>query len=117
MRRPRPRPHHRRDADDPIGDRSSHPSSPAGPAVTKDALVAELAGRQCGVVTTSDLRACGLSPKAISHRVSQGRLHRLSRGVYAVGDLALPALAPMVAALAACGPHAVLSHWTAAWLW
>ena len=85
--------------------------------MTKDALVAELARRQRGVVTTKDLRACGLSPKAISHRVARGRLYRLHRGVYAVGDLALPSLALLAAALAACGPNAVLSHWTAAWLW
>jgi very-short-patch-repair endonuclease len=68
-------------------------------------------------VTTADLLACGLSPKGISHRVARGRLHRLHRGVYAVGDLALPSLAPFAAVLATCGVNAVLSHWSAARVW
>ena len=50
-----------------------------------DLEVARVAARQHGVVSIEDLRACGLSNKAISVRVANGRLHPLHRGVYAVG--------------------------------
>jgi very-short-patch-repair endonuclease len=69
------------------------------------------------VVSIDDLRACGLSRDAVLHRVQAGRLHRIHRGVYAVGH---PNLAPegrFLAAVKACGPGAVLSHFSAAVLW
>jgi len=50
-----------------------------------DLEVARLAARQHGVVSVDDLRACGLSNKAISVRVANGRLHPLHRASYAVG--------------------------------
>src|SRR5918995_1237628 len=50
-----------------------------------DALVAELAARQHGVVTTDQLRARGVSRSAVPRRLDAGRLHRIHRGVYAVG--------------------------------
>jgi hypothetical protein len=44
---------------------------------------ARLAARQHGVVSVDDLRRCGLSNKAISVRVANGRLHPLHRASYA----------------------------------
>jgi hypothetical protein len=85
------------------------------PARVEAALVA-LARHQHGVLATSQLRAAGLGPHAISGRVARGRLQRLHCGVYVVGALGT-ALTKPAAALVATGPSAGLSHRTAATLW
>jgi very-short-patch-repair endonuclease len=54
-----------------------------------DAEIAALAGRQHGVVTRSQLLALGLTNATVNRRVSAGRLHRLHRGVFAVGHTVL----------------------------
>ena len=82
-----------------------------------DRRIAGLATRRDGVLERRDLTALGLSESAIDHRIRAGRLIRLYRGVYTVGHAALTELGRLRAALIAAGPHAVLSHWTAAWLW
>jgi very-short-patch-repair endonuclease/predicted transcriptional regulator of viral defense system len=82
-----------------------------------DALVARRAAHQWGVLTLAELAACGLSRDAVSHRVQAGRLHPLYRGVYAVGHTNLPLEGRFLAAVKACGEHAVLSHLAAASLW
>jgi very-short-patch-repair endonuclease len=69
------------------------------------------------VLSVAELRACGLSDDAIARRVRTGRLHPLHRGVYAVGHTSLPLEARLLAAVKASGPHAVLSHVSAAVLW
>lgn len=58
-----------------------------------------------------------MSGQAIQHRVSTGRLHRIERGVYAVGRPDLSLRARWMAAVLGCGPRAVLSHGSAAALW
>jgi very-short-patch-repair endonuclease len=82
-----------------------------------DRAVAEVAAAQYGVVTRAQLAALGLGVGAIGHRLTAGRLHRLHRGVYAVGHTALVPVARELAAILACGPDAVVSHQTAAALW
>jgi very-short-patch-repair endonuclease len=69
------------------------------------------------VVAHSQLRGLGLSPKAIRHRLSNGRLHRLTKGVYAVGRPEVGLQGRWMAAALACGPEALLSHSSAAALW
>ena len=59
--------------------------------------------------------ACRATPCQI--RVRNGRLHPLHRGVYAVGHPNLPLEGRFLAAVKACGPGAVLSHYSAAALW
>jgi very-short-patch-repair endonuclease len=54
---------------------------------------------------------------AIEHRVATGRLHLISRGVYAVGRRDLTPHGRWMAAVLACGDGAVLSHRSAAELW
>jgi very-short-patch-repair endonuclease len=81
-----------------------------------DRTVAEIAARQHGVVNRKQLSWAGLSPKAISRRVQAGRLHRLYRGVYAVGHTNLSREGRWLAAVFACGEGAVLSHENAAHL-
>jgi very-short-patch-repair endonuclease len=49
--------------------------------------------------------------------VRRGRLHRVHRGVYAVGHSLLTTEGRYMAAVLVCGPDAVLSHRTAADLW
>ena len=79
--------------------------------------MARLAARQWGVVDVDDLRACGLSDKAIHVRVAAGRLHPLYRGVYAVGHPTISLRGRCLAAVKACGAGAVISHFAAAFLW
>lgn len=82
-----------------------------------DRAIAELARRQHGVVERGQLVTLGLGPDAIDRRVRAGRLHRIHRGVYAVGHLSLTRNAHFMAAVLACGEGAALSHFSAAVLW
>jgi very-short-patch-repair endonuclease len=76
--------------------------------------VAALAGRQYGLVTRGQLRVVGVGDTGIRERLRTKRLHRLHRGVYAVGHSVLPSKAHWMAAVLACGDGAVLSHVAAA---
>jgi very-short-patch-repair endonuclease len=69
------------------------------------------------VVTRGQLLARGVTSKAIDHRIATGRLHRVRRGVYAVGRPRLTRHGRWMAAVLSCGPEAVLSHASAAALW
>jgi very-short-patch-repair endonuclease len=82
-----------------------------------DPAVAEVAAAQRGAISYRQLTAAGLGRGAIAHRVAQGRLHRVHRGVFLVGHRAAAPLARETAALLACGDGAVLSHRTAAAMW
>jgi very-short-patch-repair endonuclease len=82
-----------------------------------DVRVARRAGEQWGVVSLDELRACGLSSHAVMRRVRSGRLHPLHARVYAVGHANVPLEGRFLAAVKACGPNAVLSHFSAAALW
>jgi hypothetical protein len=84
---------------------------------TADARVAGLAEAQHGVVCLAQLRDAGLGLGAINFRVRAGRLHRLHRGVFAVGHRRLSREGRWMAALLATGERAVLSHVSAAALW
>jgi len=84
---------------------------------TRDSAIAEVAESQHGVVTAAQLSDAGLGSAAISERASSGRLHRVHRGVYAVGHLALGNEGRWMAAVLACGGEAALSHGSAAALW
>jgi hypothetical protein len=76
--------------------------------------VAELAVRQHGVVSVAQLRERGLSYRAVEARAAAGSLHRLHRGVYAVGHARVSKTGRYLAAVLACGPGAALSHRAAA---
>jgi hypothetical protein len=82
-----------------------------------DNVIAALAAQQRGVVTRRQLLAAGLSSKEIATRVRAKRLLALYLGVYAVGHAALRREGMWLAAVWACGPRAVLSHWDAAAHW
>ncbi|MBW8060531.1 MAG: type IV toxin-antitoxin system AbiEi family antitoxin domain-containing protein [Solirubrobacterales bacterium] len=78
---------------------------------------AALATRQHGVVARRQLLAAGLGSRAIEGRIDAGRLHKLHRGVYAVGHERLSQRGFWMAAALAAGESAVLSHRSAAALW
>jgi very-short-patch-repair endonuclease len=82
-----------------------------------DTRIAAIAGAQHGLITSGQLEALGLSRPALTQRVEAGRLHRLRRGVYAVGHISLSLTAQRLAAVLACGNRAVASHTTAAAMW
>ena len=76
-----------------------------------------MAAEQNDVITTRQLAGCGLDCGAIGVRVGRGGLHRVHRGVYAVGTGVLTLRGELTAAVLACGDGAVLSHRSAAAWW
>lgn len=75
-----------------------------------DAGVASLATRQFGVVAYRQLIELGLTRNQIANRVACGRLHRIYRGVHAVGHRKLSRQGWWMAAVLSGGEGAVLSH-------
>lgn len=86
-------------------------------AATRDGRIAETATRQRGVVSLDQLAEAGVSAGAASRWTAKGRIHRLHRGVYAVGHEAIGENGRLLAAVLACGPGAMLSHLSAAAFW
>lgn len=86
-----------------------------GKAQPQGLALAELAGRQHGVVSIRQLRGLGHTYASVERAASAGRLHRVHQGVYAVGHTNLSLYGQCLAAVLACGPGALLSHWSAAW--
>jgi hypothetical protein len=80
----------------------------------RDWPLSELAKSQNGVASLDQLRGIGLTQRTAEYRATQGRLHRVHRGVYAVGHLSIGQLGALRAAVLACGEGAVISHSTAA---
>jgi very-short-patch-repair endonuclease len=79
-----------------------------------DLRIAAFATDHYGVVSYAELRALGLGDDAIEHRRAIGRLQRQYKGVYAVGHRVMTREGRWRAAVLACGPTAVLSHFDAA---
>jgi hypothetical protein len=75
-----------------------------------------LAERQHGVVSARQLRELGYSYDVMADAATAGRLHRLHRGVYAVGYQPLTWHGRCLAAVLA-GTPAVASHASAGWIW
>lgn len=83
----------------------------------RDAGIWELAERQHWVITRRQLLERGMTSRQIEWRLRNGRLHRVWRGVYAVGRPQVTRHGRWMAAVLACGPYAALSHDSAAALW
>lgn len=73
-----------------------------------------LAARQHGVISRHQIGRLGISRGRIEHLIRAGHLHRVFRGVYAVGHPAIGPRARMRAATLACGEGSVVSHRSAA---
>jgi Uncharacterized protein conserved in bacteria len=82
-----------------------------------DLEVAGIAARQHGVVALRQLHAAGMGRNGVARRVRAGLLHRVHRGVYAVGHPGLTQEGRWMAAALACGDAAFVSHRSAAALW
>jgi very-short-patch-repair endonuclease len=80
-------------------------------------VIANIAARQHGVIAARQLYDAGLDDRAVSRRVKAGHLHRIHRGVYAVGHTQLTIEGRCMAAVLALGEGAVASHLSAAALW
>jgi very-short-patch-repair endonuclease/predicted transcriptional regulator of viral defense system len=86
-------------------------------AGARNEAITELAERQHGVIATAQLYSLGLSETQVATRARNGWLHRLHRGVYAVGHRRVSHHGLWMAAVLACGEGAVLSHQAAGELW
>ena len=86
----------------------------APPCLPLNAQLAELAARQHGVLTAKQLE---LTSGAITKRVRAGTLHRVHRGVYAVGHARLSEKGAFMAAVLAAGKGAALCGLSAAVFW
>jgi hypothetical protein len=82
-----------------------------------DAAIAAIAARQHGVIARIQLLRLGLGRRAIAHRIEQGRLHIVHRGVYAVGHARLTIQGRWMAAVLASGEGTGLSYRSAGMLW
>jgi hypothetical protein len=83
---------------------------------TVEQVIARIAGRQQGIVTWAEMIAAGISRKEILHRIGNGLLVRVYKGVYSVGHRPLTWQARYMAAVKACGEGAVLCGRAAAYL-
>jgi very-short-patch-repair endonuclease len=85
-------------------------------SATIGSAVAKLAERQHGVVSRAQMRRLGLTDDAVRRWHRDGRVHRVQRGVYALGHANLDARGRIHAAVLACGAGTVASHRSAAYL-
>lgn len=79
-----------------------------------------VAAARHGVITRPELIELGLTPEMVDCRLRSGRLQRLHRGVYLLGDLVgglRPRRSREMAAVLACGPRAWVSHQSCGALW
>lgn len=81
------------------------------------ALIRELAEKQHGVLSTWQLLQAGVSEDIVRSRREGGLLVPLHQGVYVLGHRRLTREGRWMAAVLACGPGAVLSHFSAGHLW
>jgi hypothetical protein len=82
-----------------------------------DGRIALAAARTWSVLSTAELRKCGLTDDGIWVRVRNGRLHPLHRGVYAVGHARPPLEGCFLGAVKACGGDALLGRVAAGAKW
>jgi very-short-patch-repair endonuclease len=75
-----------------------------------DGEIARIAAAQHGVISSRQISELGISPRAVRDRVASGRLHRIHRGVFAVGHPKLTREGRWMAATLAGGPGSALSH-------
>src|SRR5581483_9773763 len=84
---------------------------------SRDQAVTRIAGRQRNLITTAQLRECGLGEDAVARRVRAGWLRLVFQGVYSVGSGGLPPLGLEFGALLSCGKGSWISHRSSAFVW
>ncbi|MDQ1396072.1 MAG: hypothetical protein QOG64_1331 [Acidimicrobiaceae bacterium] len=80
----------------------------------EDRTLARIAAGQRGLVTLDDVTRSGLTDRQLRHRIRQGRLVTVRRGVLAVHGTPRSWEQEVLAACLAVGPAAIVSHDTAA---
>jgi predicted transcriptional regulator of viral defense system len=70
----------------------------------------QLAGERGGVFTASAARAMGVSSSSLAYHARTGAIERLGHGVYRLADFPSSPHEPLIAAAAALGEDAVVSH-------
>lgn len=88
----------------------------AGEDRTVERIIARVARTRHGVVTRELLLRAGISRHEIDHRLGNGGLIAVHRGVFRVGHVAPSVEATYLAAVLACGPGSLLGERAAAWL-
>jgi very-short-patch-repair endonuclease len=83
----------------------------------RDGEVGRICNEQHGLVTLDQLVHLGLTVQAVHERVMAGRLYRIHQGVYSLTPAVMTQRGLFMAAVLACGPDAVISHRSAAYLW
>jgi len=83
----------------------------------RDGEIARICRGQNGLITLGQLEAHGLTVQAVHERLLTGRLHRIHQRVYSLTPGVMTERGRFMAAVLACGPDAVLSHRSAAYLW
>jgi very-short-patch-repair endonuclease len=74
-----------------------------------DQVVAKIAGRQHGVVSAAQLGPAGIDKDAVTRRVRACRIHRIHRGVYAVGHTRLTFEGRCMAAVLVDRSHSLIA--------
>ncbi|HWC14147.1 MAG TPA: type IV toxin-antitoxin system AbiEi family antitoxin domain-containing protein [Actinomycetota bacterium] len=82
-----------------------------------DRQIARLAAKQFGVISRAQVLCLGLSPAAITRRISTGRFLRLHRGIYRLPGAPPSRRQTLIAAVLWAGPGSAASHRSAAELW
>lgn len=77
----------------------------------------EFAAEQHGAISVGQLAALRIGRASIEKALGSGRLRRLHHGVYAFSPVDLSLHGQCLAAVLGGGPGALLSHYSAAWLW
>jgi predicted transcriptional regulator of viral defense system len=83
---------------------------PVGPRLARRRELAQLASDRSGVFTAAAARTVGLNSSALAYHSRTGTIERLGRGVYRLADFPSSPREPLIAAAAALGEGAVVSH-------
>jgi predicted transcriptional regulator of viral defense system len=103
--------------DDVDGPKTQHRLEFSAHQHPRDGEIARICHVQHGLVTLRQLEEQGLTVQAVHERLLAGRLHRIHQGVYSLTPGVMTERGKFMAAVLACGPDAVLSHRSAAYLW
>jgi hypothetical protein len=85
--------------------------------MTIEKTIAKLGSRQYGLVELGQLAAVGVRRHHVDRRLASGHLERVRPGVFIIAGVPPTFEQAVLAAVLAAGPHAVVSHTTAAEIW
>ncbi len=83
------------------------------PQLARRRELAQLASDRSGVFTAAAARALGMTSSSLAYHSRTGTIERLGHGVYRLANFPLSPREPLIAAAAALGKDAVVSHETA----